>query len=215
MTRCTVQSASLRRGACPSVDKLDEPSTRGSSVSLRNFLLYKAGTPASGGNSLPDEAALVAAFDAAAQNFTKNEANFQTSIFRYYPASKLAGGSEDQDGLDINSHMRTDFGRAAPSDLRKNYRLAGAVWLDHPETTFVAGRKLENPPGVGPDDDGAIVVGEDGLSSMAMESFTQDTFVNCFSCHDTRQVRENGTILMKSGKLNVSHIFSKFVSEAK
>ena len=66
------------------------------------------------------------------------------------------------------------------------------------------------------DDPNTVVAGEDGLSSMAMESFTQDNFVNCFSCHDTRLVRDsNGTVLMPAKKLNVSHILSKFVSEAK
>ncbi|WFU26763.1 hypothetical protein QA649_11300 [Bradyrhizobium sp. CB1717] len=184
-------------------------------VSPNDFLLYKGGTPASAANVIPSDAELVSAFDPLTQNFTKGGTKLQTSIFRFFPSSKLADGLEDDDIATLNRHVRDDFRSSAADDKRKNYRLVGAVWLDKRESTFAADRKFANPSGTGPDDDGAVVVGEDGLSSMAMESFTQDSFVNCFSCHDTRQVKDNGVVLMTAKKLNVSHIFSKFVGESK
>jgi len=67
----------------------------------------------------------------------------------------------------------------------------------------------------------SITGGEDRLSSTAMESFTQPSasFPNCFSCHDTQATSDNGTpqvrsqlpVLMKPGKINVSHIFNEVV----
>jgi len=184
-------------------------------VSGRDFILYKRDTLASAANALSDDTTLVASFDPAAQSFTKGGTKLRTSIYRWFPASKLQGTTEDEDIVALNGNMVRDFG-ARPGDERANYRLVGAVWLDKPESSFILNQKFANPTGVGPDDDGAVVVGEDGLSSMAMESFTQDSFVNCFSCHDTRAVKDlNGNVLTPAKKLNVSHILSKFVSETK
>lgn len=187
-------------------------STNNAPVNPNNFILYKGGTSTPPANQLPGDADLVAAFDSVTQSFTKG-GTFQTSIFRLFPTSKQQNVPEDDDVVSLNGHMRDDFAKRGP-DKRSRYRLVGAIWLDHPETTFLLGKPLANPPGVGPDSDGAIVVGEDGLSSMAMESFTQDTFVNCFSCHDARRVTDTqGNVLMTAKKLNVSHIFSRFVSD--
>ena len=45
-----------------------------------------------------------------------------------------------------------------------------------------------------------------------MESFTQQTFPSCFSCHDTREVYSSaGGKLMERKNINVSHAFSHFV----
>jgi hypothetical protein len=184
-------------------------------VSSKDFVLYEPNTPASASNTFTD-AALSAAFNQATQSFATGGAIFQTSIYRLYPASKLGATDEDDDVVSLNQHMVGDFASGNAADKRANYRLVGATWLDKPEATFVVNAKLANPSGVGPDDPGAVLVGEDGLSSMAMESFTQDSFVNCFSCHDTRPVKDlNGNLLVPAKKVNVSHILSKFVSEAK
>jgi hypothetical protein len=65
-------------------------------------------------------------------------------------------------------------------------------------------KAFRNPPGMSTDDPAAIVVGEDGLSSIAMKSFTQNSFVDCFSCHDTQRVTDlGGNILLQGKKLNV------------
>ncbi len=68
----------------------------------------------------------------------------------------------------------------------------------------------------------AILAGEDRLSSVAMESFTQpsDSFPNCFMCHDTRSTTARGVpsardqaapVLLQPKLMNVSHIFNEVV----
>ncbi len=76
----------------------------------------------------------------------------------------------------------------------------------------------------GSDSPFSILGGEDRLSSTAMESFTQSpiSFPNCFSCHNTQAISSNGVpavrdtqspvIIQKPALINVSHIFSEFVT---
>lgn len=76
----------------------------------------------------------------------------------------------------------------------------------------------------GTDSPFSILGGEDRLSSTAMESFTQApiAFPNCFSCHNSQAISANGVpairdtqspvIIAKPAMINVSHIFSEFVS---
>lgn len=72
-------------------------------------------------------------------------------------------------------------------DKRQYYRLVGAVWMDKPANLKV-GMGIANPSNISTDDPNAIVAGEDGLGSTAMESFTEGVAPNCFSCHDTQSV---------------------------
>ena len=76
----------------------------------------------------------------------------------------------------------------------------------------------------GSDSDYSLLAGEDRLSSVAMESFTQApaAFPNCFSCHNTQAVTEKGVpidrdrqgaMLMGPKQLNVSHVFSQFLMD--
>jgi hypothetical protein len=57
-----------------------------------------------------------------------------------------------------------------------------------------------------------------------METFTQNnTFHNCFACHNTQPISTNGTpydpnnpgglqqLLLKPANINVSHLFSEFI----
>lgn len=88
---------------------------------------------------------------------------------------------------------------------------------DNPEYDFLSGDG-------GTDDPFSLLAGADRLSSTAMETFTQnDTFHNCFACHNTEPVSTNGTpynaanpgglmpLLTRPANLNVSHLFSAFV----
>ncbi len=117
----------------------------------------------------------------------------------------------------VNANMAKLFKedtQAGVSDKRKYYRLVGAVWLDKPEDTFKLDKPFFNKPDQTSDTPGAMLAGEDGLSSTAMESFTQDQFVNCFGCHNTRKImsdRQGHPVLMTPKLINVSHILSKFL----
>jgi hypothetical protein len=184
-------------------------------VSAQDFSLYKAGTLASAANQFVPDSKMASSFDAKTQTFQSAGKPLQTSVYRMFPASKSTDTNEDEDVVDLNKSMTSLFAQNAPNDLRRHYRLVGAIWMDKPDR-FAAGIKIENPAGMSTDDPKAIVAGEDGLSSMAMESFTQNSFVNCFSCHDTRVVKDlSGNVVLKAKKLNVSHIFSKFVIDSK
>jgi hypothetical protein len=76
----------------------------------------------------------------------------------------------------------------------------------------------------GSDSPYSILAGEDRMSSVAMESFTQapGNFNNCFTCHNTQAINANGvptkrqsagTNLLDPGLLNVSHVISNFILE--
>lgn len=161
-------------------------------------------------------------FDAARQSFPGQ----RTSIFREFPASKSDRGlPEDRSVIDLNTSMR---GNLAPTggkrDVRANYRLVGATWLEQPRDghgrkgDFAVRRSFGNLPGTDTEDrDKRMVAGEDALSSTAMESFTQRDSPSCFSCHDTNAVKsdEDRSVILKPTRLNVSHVISRFLSEPK
>lgn len=76
----------------------------------------------------------------------------------------------------------------------------------------------------GTDYEFSLLGGEDRLSSTAMETFTQNnTFHNCFACHNTQPIDTNGVfynpnspggaipLLPRPANINVSHLFSEFI----
>jgi hypothetical protein len=154
-------------------------------------------------------------FDEATQRFVRNGAVLQTSVDRLFPASKSQGGEEDSDIVAVNVSMRENFrlAKLSAEDRRRNYQLVGAIWMDDPSqfrsNMFLHGQTTDTP--------GALIAGEDRLSSTAMESFTQSEqagFPNCFSCHNTKRVTDNdGKQIIPAKRLNVSHVLSKFLSE--
>jgi hypothetical protein len=140
------------------------------------------------------------------------------------------------------------------NDKRGFYRLLGAQWMDKPEffhINFPIQNDASNPYAQEPHSDAdvmaggvgvgiskftdaikndgsdspySILAGEDRMSSVAMESFTQPSgnFNNCFTCHNTQSINANGvpTVrqpgsikLLDPGLLNVSHVISQFVLE--
>jgi hypothetical protein len=139
-------------------------------------------------------------------------------------------------------------------DKRGFYRLVGAQWMDKPQyfhNDFPIQNDASNPyaqdPGTnadvmaggvgvglkpftdaiaaeGSDSPYSILAGEDRMSSVAMESFTQapGNFNNCFTCHNTEAINANGVPtkrqtsganLLDPGLLNVSHVISNFILE--
>jgi len=186
-------------------------------INAQDFTLYKGGTLASVANQFLKDDAMASSFDEKSQTFLSGGKPVQTSVYRLFRGSKSVGAGVDEDGdvADLNKSMTSLFAQNAPNDPRRNYRLVGAIWMDKPQL-FTTKMPIANPAGMDTDDPAAIVAGEDGLSSMAMESFTQNSFVNCFSCHDTQAVTDsNENVVLKAKKLNVSHIFSKFVMDSK
>jgi hypothetical protein len=182
-------------------------------------------------NTLPANAnrgVFIPALTAATQTFTTPP----TSIYRVFPAAKSATTDIDGDITLINTAMGDRFNSTTSpplaSDRRPWYRLVGAVWLDRPARSFGIDKVLVNDP-LDPDifENGSDAVssingGEDGLSSTAMESFTQGqaSFPTCFSCHDTESTAGNGVprprnmtspVVMRPGLINVSHIFNEVV----
>ena len=192
-------------------------------VSESSFPLYEGGTLASAANILPKDSEYVAHFDEQTQTFNKGGSVFATSIYRLFPGSKTDGhkeddSSEDDETISINNNMRMLFAAAKipASDKRQFYQLVGAVWLDKPKY-FTLGRSFEIRSNQSTDDKGSVMGGEGRLSNTAIESFTQAETAqpNCFSCHDTRAIKDDApphNVILKSKLLNVSHIFSKFLS---
>ena len=192
------------------------------------YLLYARNTIPSNGN----QGVFIPTLNAAMQTFTTPP----TSIYRVFPAAKTATLEIDGDITALNTAMQDRFNGAATlsrpaplaNDRRPWYRLVGAVWLDRPAKSFDVNQVLVNDP-TDPDifDNGSDALssingGEDGLSSVAMESFTQGptSFPTCFSCHDTQSTAGNGVpqarnmaaeVVMKPGLINVSHIFNEVV----
>lgn len=194
-------------------------STSGDTKFDGKFPLYLAGTPVSQANKAPADAAMAAAWDETAQAFTKGGTTLQTSVYRPYPFSKTDAGDqvEDTDVVAINGNMTKLFGTdGEQNDVRKNYRLVGAVWFNDP-TNLKIGKAYKNPLNQSTDDPASIIAGEGRLGSTAIESFTEreDNTAggapNCFSCHDTQAIRRfGGTRILPASLLNVSHLMSKF-----
>ena len=131
----------------------------------------------------------------------------KSSVYRQFPASKSDDSKEDDAVTSVNEAIRDLFMSRAPADVRSNYQLVGAIWLNTPEDDFKAdvnfmdaAAKTRKQPLFG---------GEDRLSSTTMESFTQsaDSFPNCFSCHNTESVSG-----IAPSRLNMSHALSKYYS---
>ena len=138
--------------------------------------------------------------DAKRQTFAPHSA-----IYRVFPASKSDDSKEDDELASLNADIQRLFESRAPDDVRSNYQLVGAVWLNTPDQDFKAGvdfsqaAKMERKQ--------PLFGGEDRLSSATMESFTQSSAPNCFSCHNTE-----GVAGLSPSRLNLSHALSKFYS---
>jgi hypothetical protein len=145
-----------------------------------------------------------------------------TSIYRVFPGSKSAKDTqpdnrapwEDPAVFTLNEHMTALFKARDPykRDLRRNYRLVGAVWMNQP-------RKDGFDAGLSFVDDDPKLAGENRLSNMAIESFTQDPSQggapHCFSCHDTAiQSGLPGGRKLPARRINVSHIFAIAAAKA-
>jgi hypothetical protein len=185
-------------------------------VSNRNYPLYKAGTTAADANSVNvTDQSTDHRFDEASQTFKTSVGGvFQTSIYRLFPGSKSTVIDIDDAIVALNDSMTVLFATSGAGSRRANYRLVGAVWLKRPRETFTINAKFADQDGRSTDDEKSMLQGQDSLSNMAIESFTQDRFPNCFACHNTKKVTDDDTGITIVGPklLNVSHVLSKFLA---
>jgi hypothetical protein len=215
----------------PTTDNKNEldPTARVLETPGVDYVLFPRGTGKAQANvGVPTDALM---FNEATQKFMVTQA---TPVFRLYPASKSHTADEDEAITKLNNNLATVFadaqrmGQMPPTDRRGNYRLVGATWHDVPAISFGVNQVMVNDesiPGIkmnGSDDPLSITAGEDRLSGVALESFTQsvNSFPGCFSCHDTRSSTKSGVPaakdltnppLMGPKKINVSHIFAEVV----
>lgn len=168
-----------------------------------HYPLYRPGTPASLANRLPDQQLI----DAKTQKFPE-----ATSVYRVFPASIQDQTEEDFAVTTLNDNIGKLFNSADPNqtDWRRNYRMVGANWLDDPASNqpngdFKADRSFENAA----DPDAKLVMaGEDSLSSMAMESFTQTPGTTCLSCHNTLSKQVSRSVSLPPRRINVSNVLT-------
>jgi hypothetical protein len=182
----------------------------------QTYPLFHMGDTAATSNRVPATYVI----DEASQKFS-----VATSVYREYPGSQAQQPSdgerdapfEDPAVFTLNRNIGVLFDKDDPSktDLRRNYRLVAAVWIDDPD------KLVGTPPAktfrekARFDDD--VLAGENRMSNMAMESFTQDANAspNCFSCHDTRQSDPVAPgKRLPARRINVSHVFELFAKSA-
>ena len=187
-------------------------------ISGNHFVLFKDGSTADQINTaVVTDQAPDPTFDEATQTFKTTGGLLQTSIIRLFPASKSNTTDVDDEIQGVNDSITKLFAAKSANDPRRNYRLIGGVWLKNPlgqQGTFKLGVEFKDKDGQTTDDPNSVLQGEDRLSGMAMESFTQDQFPNCFSCHSTKAVTDDdtGDVIISPKLLNVSHVLSKFLS---
>jgi hypothetical protein len=189
-----------------------------------HFLFFHQHTTVGGGNKASSPAERIAMFDEATQRFIIGKTDkIPSSIYRLYPFSKVNGRDDatkmvipanNLDGqiVAVNKGMGELFKDEVANgtaDKRRYYRLVGAVWLNRPTDSFTPGKAFRNRETETSDD--GMVAGEDALSSMVMESFTQKSDKNCFACHDTQDITIDKDFKIEGKLINVSHIISKYL----
>lgn len=140
-----------------------------------------------------------------------------TSVYRAFPGSQNVKPNdanalspwEDPAVFTLNNHMADLFKELAPykKDWRRNYRLVGAIWVDKPREVKNGHANFDVPTEFSADDD--RLAGENRLSNMSMESFTQSDSQHCFACHNTTVQNVPGTgKKLPARRINVSHVFT-------
>jgi hypothetical protein len=176
--------------------------------SNRDYPLFKANTPVDKAN-IPVKQPV-----GANQKFAD-----PTPVFRMFPGSASTkpngappGQFEDPAITALNQQMTKLFARndTQGKDWRRHYRLVGAVWMNGPRQDGFKEAMVFS-------DDDSRLAGENRLSNVSIESFTQATAAHCFSCHNTDvQDQDLGGKVLPARRINVSHIFTivakKFLS---
>jgi hypothetical protein len=115
----------------------------------------------------------------------------KTPVFRHF----AFGGDDPRGVVTLNGSVHEKLPKQLT--LWKNYELIGAVWIDNPADVFKEDQDF-------PDE---VLAGATKLSNSTMETFTQNTARNCFSCHRTKEESVPGTTFtLKPKRINVSHM---------
>lgn len=198
-------NAAGERDLAPSASDIPGRGTQSLDARHSSYSLYAPGLPIGLANLLPPKQLL----KEGTQKFLDT-----TSVYRIYPASLVETQEEDKGVVTLNQNIGKLFDQtdAGKGDLRRNYRLAGAVWIDEPgadkpDGNFKADRTFENY------DKHKILAGEDGLSNMAMESFTQRAQPNCLSCHNTTGKMAAPHLSFPPRRVNVSNLLTLYARQ--
>jgi hypothetical protein len=175
------------------------------------YILFRRGSKTVIDQVPPTLADYAASLDGEGRRFGGGTTPLTTPVYRSFPGSNFTRASEDDEVLLLNAGVRAQLltAGAAVGDRRVNYRLVGATWLDRPDDSFLAGIGFANAADqttkTGP------VAGQDALSSVAMESFTQVERPGCFSCHNTESIVVSRNTSIPDRLLNVSHLLSHYL----
>jgi hypothetical protein len=131
-----VKATDLQRDVAPILDGDKQPTADNNlgvtkAPSPVNHVLYAGGTPANQANtphSSDAEVRLVNQKFMLASDMSKPA---QTSIYRMFPASKSNTTDPDAAITSLNHNVEVLF-KDHPDDVRGNYRLVGAQWMDKP-----------------------------------------------------------------------------------
>jgi hypothetical protein len=184
----------------PTQMKLLDPTDPAPVDAAKDYTFYRKGTPTnkSNLNPVPDEnttpPVLLTLLDA-----TKQTLSPIVDIYREFNSGDDFIKPDD-DVCTLNGSVRTKL-KATPSlSVWSSYQLIGAVWLKNPAMDFAAGKRFVVRP-----TPNVTFAGEIRLSNSTMETFTQHKQFNCFGCHDTFKVSENGKDL-PGLKIKISHV---------
>jgi hypothetical protein len=125
-------------------------------LSDAGFLLYAAGTPENAANHAYTNQEL--ALDPATQAFPGQ----QTSIYRMFPGSKSQQLGPDTAIISLNQNLAAIAAQelaAGPLDVRLNYHLVAAVWMDKPALF-----------GLGADGRGISIQNDDGTNPLVLDA---------------------------------------------
>jgi hypothetical protein len=125
-------------------------------LSPTGFLLYKGGTPENQANLPYTTAAL--ALDETTQSFPGQ----QESIYRMYPGSKSQQVGPDPTVLSLDANLSAlaqQQMKAGALDIRLNYHLVAAVWMDKPALF-----------GLGPSGQGISIQNDDGTNPLVLDA---------------------------------------------
>jgi len=127
-------------------------------LSPSKFLLYAAGTPENAANHAYSSQELK--LDPTTQSFPGQ----QTSIYRMFPGSKSQQLGPDTAIISLNQNLAAIAATQAakgPVDVRLNYRLVAAVWMDKPALF-----------GLGADGKGMSLQNDDGTNPLVLTAVT-------------------------------------------